>query len=210
MSTIPKIIHTTWVGKEMPPQVAAWIETWKRHHPQWQHMLWDNDAVFSRRWRNQKHLDFYREREVWAGVADIVRIETLFEYGGFNAGADAECLHPIDELFECNADAFVSYENEKVRGGLTTPLLAASQGNALAFALRSLLTLKEQVGEPWLSTGNRFTTDVIAALEYPRLKIWPSHFFIPNHYTGERYAGGSRVYADHKWGSHGGYTPQSP
>lgn len=190
----------------MPPQVAAWIETWKRHHPEWQHMLWDNDAVFSREWMLQKHINFYRERGMWAGVADIVRLETLHQFGGFNSGADSECLAAIDELFaDQSADVFVSYENEKVRGGLLTPVLASTKGNAFVWALMRTLALKENLGEPWISTGNRFTTAMAEALEYPRLKIWPSHYFIPDHYTGERYAGGGKVYARHLWGSHGAY-----
>lgn len=206
MTTIPKIIHTTWVGTPMPPQVAAWIETWKRHHPDWSFMLWDDDAVFSREWMLQKHINHYRALKNWAGVADLVRLETLFMHGGFNAGADAECLAAIDELFEeQQADAFVSYENEQVRGGLLTPVLAATKGNDFVFALMRTLVLKEKVGEPWISTGNKFTTAMVEALEYPRLKIWPSHYLIPVHYTGVRYKGGGKIYAEHKWGSHGAY-----
>ncbi len=203
---IPKILHTTWVGGEMPTDVRVWLDTWKQRHPSWEFMLWDNDAVFSRKWRNQKHIDHYRALGDWAGVADIVRIETLFEYGGANFGADSECFEAIDELFvEQQADAFLSYENEKVRGGLLTPLLACTKQNDFAFVLMSVLMLKEKLGQPWLSTGNTFTTALAQALEYPRLKIWPSHYFLPVHYTGERYEGGGKVYGTHHWGSHGAY-----
>lgn len=197
---IPKLLHTTWVGPKDPPMV--WINTWKELNPEYEHTLWDNEMVFGRSWRLQRHIDFFRERSMWHGVADCVRYEVLYELGGFNPGADSVCLASIDELFKYDEfDAYTCYENEKVRGKLTSPLLACTAGNDFAKLLIDVLEKKEVVGEPWMTTGNLFMQHMIEAVEYPRLKIWPSHFLLPEHYTGEKYDGPDLPYATHMWGT---------
>lgn len=139
---------------------------------------------------------------MWNGLADCVRYEQLYEMGGLNPGADSMCLRPIDDLFDYDEyDAFTSYENEKVRGKLTSPLLACSIANPFAKVLIDVLEQKEKVGEPWLTTGNLYMEHMIGAFEYPRLKIWPSHYLIPEHYSGEKYSGPDLPFATHMWGT---------
>jgi hypothetical protein len=40
----------------------------------------------------------------------------------------------------------------------------------------------------------------------PEIKIFPSYFFIPEHYSvkSKTYNGGEKIYANHVWGSTGG------
>lgn len=204
--TIPRIYHTFWVGSRPAPM--EWINSWKEKNPEWEHKLWGNEEIFGRTWRNQELVDFYREREIWAGVADVVRLEILLENGGFAAGADSICLEPVDELFTDPAfDAYTSYENEVVTGELMSPLLACTQGNKLARALIMMLTVKwennrDKVGlVPWKTTGNLFMMHAVKALEYPRLKIFPSHYLLPEHHSGVKYQGTDKVYAHHMWGT---------
>lgn len=199
--TIPKIMHTVWVGDLPVPW--EWINTWKDKHPDWEHILWDNEAVFGRQWRNQKHVDFMSENKLWAGVADIIRYEYLHEHGGFAAGADSVCYERIDELFMDPAfDAYTCYENEAITKDLVSPLLGCSKGNKLANDLIEILGRKEKLTTtPWRTTGNLFMMHAIAALEYPRLKIWPSHLLLPEHHTGLMYDGKDKIYARHMWGT---------
>ena len=199
--TIPKIIHTVWVGDRPAPM--QWINTWKEKHPDWEHILWDNDKVFGRKWRNQKHIDWLRERKMWAGIADVIRVEYLHEYGGFAGGADSVCYENIEELFQDPYyDAYTCYENEKVTGELTAPLLACAKGSNMAEYLIQMLGMKEKLGTtPWKTTGNLFMMHAIKALEYPRLKIWPSYLFLPEHHTGAKYQGSGKVYGSHMWGT---------
>jgi mannosyltransferase OCH1-like enzyme len=199
--TIPKIHHTIWVGDRPAPM--EWINTWKEKHPDWEHILWDNEKVFERvPWINQRHVDFFRERKMWPGVADVIRYEILCYGGGFAPGADSVCFENVDELFTDPAfDAYTQYENEKVTGELVSPLIACSKNNLLAHHLIQMLGMKEVVGEPWKTTGNLFMQHAIGALEYPRLKIWPSHFFLPEHHTGVKYEGTGKIYGSHMWGT---------
>lgn len=198
---IPKILHTVWIGDKPIPW--KWINTWKEKHPEWEHIMWDNDKVFGRTWRNQRHIDYLKERKMWAAIADVIRYEYLHEYGGFAGGADSVCLNPIDELFnDENFDAYTCYENERVTGKLVSPLLGCSKGNELANNLIEMLAMKEKLGDTaWLTTGNLFMMNAINALEYPRLKIFPSHYFLPEHHSGAKYRGSEKSYATHMWGT---------
>ena len=56
--------------------------------------------------------------------------------------------------------------------------------------------------KPYLSTGNHFLAQFHDRSD---LKIWPSHYFIPQFYErdSQRYNGTDKVYADHHWGSTG-------
>jgi hypothetical protein len=120
---IPKIIHQLWIGPIEPP--TEWMASWGRLNPEWEYRLWDNDAVFSRKWRNQKIIDHYlkacRLTEktgefqsaqgstfkgekatlfAWHVISDIVRYELLHECGGYHPGADSVCISPIGDFFE--------------------------------------------------------------------------------------------------------------
>jgi hypothetical protein len=178
-----------------------WIRTWYDMHPDWRRILWDNDSVFGRRWRNQRLVDEYRARECWHGVADVVRYEILHEMGGFMPGADSVCERPIDGLMDDpHHDAWAVYENEEVRPGLITPLYACRRGNGFAEALIEGLKDRE-AGEPWIFTGNCHMRDTAARLRPDTLRIFPSHYFNPVHYTGKTYSGPDVPYGRQMWGT---------
>lgn len=195
---IPKILHHIWIGDKPAPM--EWINTWYEKHPQWQFILWGNAEVFGRKWVNQKWVDYYRERQIWHGVADVVRYEILFQYGGFMPGADSICLNPIDELVEDNI-AYGVYENEKVRPGLISPLYACPRGDPFANMLIDELSRKPSVGAPWRTTGNMFMRDMVAKYPFLPITIWLSYFFNPVHYTGVAYRGRGKIYAKQLWGT---------
>ncbi len=197
--TIPKIMHTIWVGEKPAPM--KWINTWKEKHPDWTHIFHDNESIFGRTWRNQRLIDVYRERKNWPGVADLARYEILFEMGGAMHGADFICNQPIDELFTDPAyDCYTLYENEIAAPGLISPLFACTKGNAFANTL--IEGLKDvEPGEPWKTTGNLYMQKQIERDMPATLKIWPSYTFLPVHWSGETYKGDGKVYGTHEWGS---------
>jgi len=203
---IPKIIHHIWVG-EIPPPIE-WIKTWYQKHPSWDHILWDNEKVFGRKWRNQKLVDHYRERKIWHGVADVVRYEILLEYGGFMPGADSICFKAVDELLT-EPIAYAVYENERVRPGLITPLYACPKGDPFAEMLVDELGQIGSIGVPWRTTGNMFMQAMVVKHLDLTIKIWPSYFFNPVHHTGLTYKGDGTIYAQQLWGTtRGRYVSQ--
>ena len=53
----------------------------------------------------------------------------------------------------------------------------------------------------WQSVGPLYLTEQVRMQRYSGLTIWPSHFFIPRHFTGHEYTGGGPVFAAQEWGS---------
>ena len=94
---IPKIIHQIWVGDKPAPK--KWLKTWQDIHYDWKYILWDNENIKRLKLRNQEQFDFYWKQKRWHGVADILRYEILFQFGGIMPGADSECKRRVDKLF---------------------------------------------------------------------------------------------------------------
>jgi len=218
-------MHHIWVGPLERP--AKWMDTWIKNHPDWNYTLWDNDKVFSRKWRNQKIVDLYAARKQWHGVADVIRYEILHEFGGFMPGADSECLKPIDELFDNDDELFAvrcggekgdwaredGKADDKLPLFLTredkrliAPIYACKKGNEFANHLIEELGKVTVFGEPWKTTGNVFCAEMLKKYE-PKVTIWPMHYFIPYHprtidsEVPYKYIGNDKIYAQHFWGT---------
>lgn len=199
---IPRTIGHIWIGPHAPPQ--AWLDSWKLAHPAWHYHLYDNDDLTGRRWRNQSLIAEYFRRGKYAGVSDLMRYEILYEQGGFLPEADSICLHPVDALFT-QARAYTVYEFPEGRTGMMSPFLASEPGNpVIAKVIETLANLQpEAMNSPWTTTGNGFLRRFFQT--HPALKsqvtIFPSHYFIPEHYKGEVYSGPDRIYARQLWAS---------
>jgi len=148
--------------------------------------------------------EYYRRR-LFNGVADLIRYEILHKHGGFVPPADAICLNNIDELLTAPEEyCYTVYENEEIRPGYVSPILAASPGNNFIETVvreverKPYKTLGDVV---WKETGNLFMANMIAR-ENPKIRIWPSHYMIPQHYSStNRYSGPDKIYADQMWGT---------
>lgn len=205
---IPKILHQIWIGPL--PRPEKWLRTWREKHPKWRYILWDNDALLRTKWTNQAMIDRYAKKGLWHGVADIMRYEILYKHGGVMAGADSECLYPLDELFE---DGFPNYAvDTSKKGGVKmdsknrhscAPLYACEKGSRFARrAIKMLFKMRKRknLGLPAVTTGNRLMQNIRKRYKY-RLKIWPIYTLLPEHLDGWKYKGRKRVYARHHWGS---------
>lgn len=137
------------------------------------------------------------------GVADIMRYEILFNYGGFAVDADSVCIRPLEDwLFDSQICA--SWENEVTRPGLVANgYLAAEPKSALMAELIMRLSEKTNVLNdlPWKVTGPLFLTDTIQEIGYANITYWPSHYFIPEHYSGHKYLGYGFRFANQLWGT---------
>lgn len=92
---IPKIIHHIWLGSPLPEKYARYIETWKKHHPTWTFMLWDDAAVAKLGLIN---LRAYCAARNYGEKSDILRYEILYRFGGLYVDTDFECLQPFDAV----------------------------------------------------------------------------------------------------------------
>jgi mannosyltransferase OCH1-like enzyme len=165
---IPRTIHHIWVGPDpLPADHKPWIESWKRHHPGWEHRLWTEDNLPGDPTRPEvlERLRPPVER------ADILRLELLYRYGGVYVDTDLECLRPMDDVL---GDAeFVAVCLKP--GRVTNTMIASAPGHRLLErALRELRptdtywtfeaaeSIKEVAGPPLL---RRLVSD------YPDVKL---------------------------------------
>lgn len=198
---IPRTLHVIWVGDDSRRPDNC-IDTWRRHNPGWTLRVWGNDDLAGYGWVNARHMREMAGREL-NGVADLMRWEILYQEGGFVVDADSICRRPLEPwLFE--GEACACWENELVRPGLIAAGYVASVPDnpffgQLVLDLQNTPTVVDR--RAWQSVGPQFLTDSVQAHGYSGLTIWPSHFFIPRHFTGMTHTGGGAVFADQAWGS---------
>jgi len=207
MNLVKKMTHI-WIGPHKAP--TQWMDTWKEKHPDWEYMVFTDEMLKSRKWHNQHLIDKYYKDRVWAGVADLIRYELLFEKGGFLPPADSKCYENTDELFTSPSDwAYTVFENDRdvhLAPNWISPVQACNAGNVFVkMLIDSLhkLTTDELDSRPWMSTGNFWLSQFVPDAEKNKLTIWPSYYFIPKHYSikSTPYMGVGKIYADQQWGS---------
>jgi mannosyltransferase OCH1-like enzyme len=201
---IPNNLFHIWVGPNPPP--IKWMNTWIDKHSNWKYQIFSDIDLKNKVFYNQHLIDEYYKRGKFNGVADLVRYELLYEFGGFIPPADAICLENVDELFTENSDiCYTVYENEIIRPGYVSPIYAAcSKNDFIKKIIDTLHDLEPSMlsNKVWESTGNLFLKNMIEKHK-PKIKIFPSHYFIPKHFKAKtyRYSGPDKIYADQMWGT---------
>lgn len=202
---IPKTLHFIWVGDEsnIPDKC---IRTWIDKNPDYNVKVWGNSSVSQNFWRNAKQLQDMLAKEDYAGVADVMRYEVLYNEGGVYIDADSVCLSPLEDwLLEC--DAFACWEQEVVRNNLISNGFLGSVPNSEAMRLCIEEVATKDCTESklaWLITGPLLMSDVFFKKQ-ANLTVYPSHFFLPRHHTGYETKVKGHRFADHIWGSDTGY-----
>ena len=95
---IPKIIHLCWLsGDPYPTKIARCLETWKKHLPDYEVMLWDTKRfdLNSSIWVRQAF-----EKNKYAFAADYIRFYALYHHGGIYLDSDVEVLKSFDDLLD--------------------------------------------------------------------------------------------------------------
>ena len=129
---IPRTIHQIWIGPDpLPEHHKPWIESWRRHHPDWEHRLWSEDDLPE----DPIHAEILERLRAPVERADILRLEILLRHGGVYADTDLECLGPVDDLLD--GEDFVAVCLKP--GRVTNTFIAAAPGHPLLErALREL------------------------------------------------------------------------
>jgi mannosyltransferase OCH1-like enzyme len=156
LAVIPRVLHHIWIGPDpLPPEHRPWVQSWKRHHPDWELRLWTEDDLPEDPIRPEvlERLRAPVER------ADILRLEILYRHGGVYVDTDLECLRPIDPLLD--GERFVGVAVKP--GRMTNTVIASVPGHpVLERALRELepmdvywttwapRSIKESAGPPLL------------------------------------------------------------
>jgi len=101
---IPHVIFQTYSTKDvtkMPFGFPWWHASWLKHHPTWEHILWDDaeNRVFIEQYYPW-FLPRYDSYPAEIFRADAVRPFRLFHFGGVYADMDFEALKPLDDLVD--------------------------------------------------------------------------------------------------------------
>jgi mannosyltransferase OCH1-like enzyme len=196
---IPKKLHFVWVGDESKRPDNC-INTWRKHHPDWEIKVWGNKE-YEGEWVNKPHMEQMWQREL-NGVADMMRYEILYNEGGITLDADSICIKPLpDWLLE--PSEFACWENEICRTGLVAAGYLGSISQSVFFGqiisdIQASQTVCDKMA--WETVGPMRVTETFYTLKYP-LTIYPSHYFIPQHFSGQKYDGTGQVFAKQFWGS---------
>jgi mannosyltransferase OCH1-like enzyme len=195
-----RTIHIVWVGDESKRPDSC-INTWAQQNPDWKIRIWGNNELCSMEWKNSRHINTMLNREL-CGVADLMRWEILSKHGGFAIDADSICVRPLENwLFE--ADIFACWENEICRPGLIANGYVYSHPNNIL--INSIIddiydSNLDDDKLAWQLTGPTRITDIFRKISYNNITIYPSHYFLPRHYTGIEYSGSGPVFAQQFWG----------
>lgn len=198
---IPKTLHFIWVGDESKRPDNC-IATWVRHHRDWTIKLWGNEDLACTGWINAAHMREMANREL-NGVADMMRWEILYNEGGVVLDADSVCVQQLPQWL-LEAESFACWENEIARPQLIAAGYVGSvPGNSFFGQIIMDVQAKPTVVDKmaWETVGPLALTTAYFKYRYTGLTILPSHFFIPEHFSGVRYEGGGPVYARQEWGS---------
>ena len=96
---IPKKIHQVHLGgKPLSDKEKKWRDSWVKHNPEWEYILWDDELVSSQ--LSITHEDIYNKCKSYSEKSDVLRFEILYQFGGLYIDTDFECLKPIDPLFK--------------------------------------------------------------------------------------------------------------
>ena len=197
---IPKKIHVIWIGN-MSQCPHNYINTWRTMNPGFEFCLWDNEALQKNKWVNAKHMKEMLKHEV-CGVADMMRYEILYSLGGIAIDADSKAVRPL-ENWMLSSNEFASWENEILRPGLIAiNVMGSVPGSPFFKSVIDDIKQQDSVVDrrAWEATGPMAITNTWQRTHHP-LTIYPSHFFVPNHFNGEPYDNGGLVFCEQQWGS---------
>lgn len=195
---IPKLLHIVWIGNpDKRPDEC--IDSWRKLNPDYEVRVWGNDDLKARPWVNAKHMMAMAHHSL-AGVADMMRYEILYYEGGITLDADAQCVRPLEPWFH-EPSEWAVWENEHIRPGLISNGHLGSVPRSPFFGqvvedINDKASVVDQAA--WLTVGPRALTQTWNTHHYP-LTIFPSHFFMPEHYTGMVYEGTGPVFAHQLW-----------
>jgi len=179
---ILRTIHIVWVGDESK-RPENWINSWRQKNPGWTVRIWGNRDLTGLAWENHRHIS-----------------EILDKFGGFAVDADSVCVRPLEDwLFESRI--FACWENEIIVPGLiANGYVYSHPGNPLIRqVIDDIHEQPEMSDRAPAMTGPLRLTQAFRKMRYADLTIYPSHYFIPNHYRGLTYNGGGPVFAHQHW-----------
>lgn len=133
---IPKIIHYCWFGgKPLPVDAKRYIETWKKHFPDYEIKEWNENNF------DINCCDYVKEayeKKKWAFVSDYARFAILYRYGGVYFDTDVEVLKPMSTIIA--KGPFMGLERMNPKSDLPEHVLAVNPGLWMENSIHAILS----------------------------------------------------------------------
>ena len=199
MTKVPKIIHQLWIGEKQPPLNA--MNSVRDMNPDFEYWFWNEELIKERLKIPKKYKMKIDLMEELNGKADMYRWLILEKYGGIFIDADMISIEPLDD-FLLN-QSFFSWENELLRPNLcATSIMGLSPNHIICNKAIEYIMNNRITSPAWKSVGPLLLSNIYHSLEDKSVvKVFPSYYFLPDHFGGYKYLGHGKVYMTHEWGS---------
>ena len=145
---IPKIIHQTWKDFDPPADIyfPEWLESWKKDYPDWEHLLWSDQANESL--IMDEYPEFYGVyQSLNKGVerSDLARILYMHKFGGVYVDLDFVSLRPLDPVLNALPAHIIVGEMAKQEQPVPNAFLASPKGDEfwLRVAIDGMVDFRE-------------------------------------------------------------------
>ena len=211
VSPIPKIIHLIWIGTNpYPDYFELFLKTFKQKLPEFDIRIWGNKSLNKQNFpktydyiqkakkvhgKNMYDDDNYQMFNIkdgspmtyskWAQITDLMRLEIVYNYGGYYFDTTFEILKPLYNLLNIKDKTFIGC-NElprfKDHNKLSNSFFGATQNNIILKRMLQKPVLdnidfyEKQVD---LVTGPGFLREHIYNSDLKNVHIFPSTYFYP-------------------------------
>ena len=153
---IPKIIHCCWLSGDPVPEVyQQCVDSWKRHMPDYEIMLWD---------KKRSPVDEVRfvkqacEAKKWSYAADYIRLYALYHHGGIYLDMDVLVYKSFDPFLVHSAFSSIEFDprlfysslrKKEVFGvAIEAAVIGAQKGHAWILDIMEFYHDKEFINDP--------------------------------------------------------------
>lgn len=122
VSVIPRIFHFIWLGSKLQKKQLEFIDSFKKHHPEYEFRVWTDDDIDKHKWFSKRIERLFFLSNTYAEKADILRYDLLFQYGGIYSDTDVLCLKSFDGLLKSGTSFFAGLETNQLVKKFDHPL----------------------------------------------------------------------------------------
>ncbi len=210
-SPIPKIIHLIWIGTNpYPDYFLLFMKSFKKYLPEFDIRIWTNKSLTKKNFpktfdyiqkakkihgKNMYDEDNYQMFNInggpamtyskWAQITDLMRLEIVYNYGGYYFDTTFEILKPLYNLLNIKNKTFVGC-NEiprfKDHDKLSNSFFGATKNNLILKRLldkNKLNKIDFYAHQVDLETGPGFLRSGIYDSDFKNIHIFPSKYFYP-------------------------------
>ena len=168
---IPKIIHYCWLsGDAIPAKLQECMNSWKKHLPDYEFMLWDLSRfdINSTIWTKQAF-----KAKKYAFAADYIRLFAVYTYGGIYLDMDVEVVKSFDPLIDRHY--ILGFENSN---GVEAGIFGGEKGS---YWLKDCLDYYKE--RSFVLSDNKYDTLPLPIIMYQSMsKYIDSMEIFPNEY----------------------------